>query len=65
MCDLGSVRSVVHEEEFNVSRVVDQESLVAGWHHVSCLLVRAVADLRDSLLVDFWQRLSHLFADRA
>lgn len=30
---------VVHEEEVNITDVVDEESLVAGWHHMTCLLV--------------------------
>jgi hypothetical protein len=35
----------VHQEELNVLGVVDEESLVAGGHHVTGLLVGAVADL--------------------
>ena len=42
---LGSVGLVVHEEEVEVTDVVDEESLVAGGHHVAGLLVAAVADL--------------------
>ena len=42
LCGVGLV---VHEEEFEITGVVDQESLVAGWHHVACLSVRAVTDL--------------------
>ena len=45
VCDLCCVCSVVHEEEFNIFGVVDEECFVARWHHVSCLLVRAKADL--------------------
>lgn len=42
---LGGVGLVVHEEEVEVTGVVDEESLVAGGHHVAGLLVAAVADL--------------------
>lgn len=45
MGDLGSVDTVVHEQEVNVLGVVDEESLVAGGHHVASLLVRAETDL--------------------
>ena len=43
LCGVGLV---VHEEEFDVADVVDEECLVAGRHHVACLLVAAVANLR-------------------
>lgn len=46
MSDLGGVGSVVHEEEVDVSGVVDDESLVARWHHVAGLLVGAETDLK-------------------
>lgn len=36
---------VVHKEQVNVPRVVDEECLVARGHHVAGLLVRAVSDL--------------------
>jgi hypothetical protein len=42
--DLSSVRSVVHEKELQISQVIDDESLVAGGHHVAGLLVGAIAD---------------------
>jgi hypothetical protein len=42
---LSSVGAVVHEKQLNVLGVVDEESLVAGGHHVLGLLVAAVADL--------------------
>lgn len=42
---LCSERSVVHEEEINVAGIVDEESLVARGHEMSCLPVRAVTDL--------------------
>jgi len=42
--DLGGVGAVVHEEELNVLSVADEESLVAGRHHVAGLLVGAEAD---------------------
>ncbi len=45
MCNLCGVGSVVHEEEVDVFGVVDEESSVAGRHHVSCLFVRAETDL--------------------
>jgi hypothetical protein len=35
----------VHEKELNVLGVLDEESLVAGGHHVLSLLVATVADL--------------------
>jgi hypothetical protein len=42
---LGGVGLVVHEEEVEVAGVVDEESLVAGGHHVAGLLVASVANL--------------------
>lgn len=45
---LGGVGAVVHEEELKVLDVVDEESLVAGGHHVAGLLVGTVADLLSS-----------------
>jgi hypothetical protein len=42
---LGGVGAVVHEEQFDVLDVVDEEALVAGGHHVPGLLVGAEADL--------------------
>jgi hypothetical protein len=42
---LGGVGAVVHEEQFDVLNVVDEEALVAGGHHVPGLLVGAEADL--------------------
>lgn len=35
----------MHQEELNVLGVVDEESLVAGGHHVAGLLVGTVTDL--------------------
>jgi len=35
----------VHEEEVNISDVVDEEGLVAGGHHVAGLLVGSVTNL--------------------
>ena len=45
---LGGVGLVVHEEEVEVTGVVDEESLVAGGHHVAGLLVAAVANLSEN-----------------
>lgn len=42
LCGVGAV---VHEEEFEVADVLNKESLVAGWHHVSGLLVATVTNL--------------------
>ena len=42
---LSGVGLVVHEEKVEVAGVVDEESLVAGRHHVAGLPVAAVADL--------------------
>lgn len=42
LCGVGLV---VHHKEIEVADVVDEESLVAGRHHVSGLLVVAIADL--------------------
>ena len=42
---LSGVGLVVHEEEVEIARVVHEEDLVAGGHHVACLLVVSVADL--------------------
>jgi len=44
----------VHEEEINVAGVVNEESLVAGGHHVACLLVGSETNLT------YHQRLSWL-----
>ena len=41
---LSSEGAVVHEEELDVLGVVDEESLVAGGHHVAGLLVGTVTD---------------------
>ena len=43
--NLGSEALVVHEKELNLGGVVDEESLVAGRHHVAGLLVGTVTDL--------------------
>ena len=45
---LGRVCLVVHEEQVEVASVVDEEGLVARWHHVTGLLVVSEADLRTS-----------------
>ena len=42
LCGEGGV---VHEEKVNIGDVVDNESLVAGGHHVAGLLVGTVTDL--------------------
>lgn len=42
---LGGVGAVVHEEKVELAGVVDEESLVAGGHHVAGLLVGTVTDL--------------------
>ena len=42
---LSGVGLVVHEEKVQVAGVVDEESLVAGRHHVAGLDVATVADL--------------------
>lgn len=39
MGDLCGEGLVVHEEKLDVGCVVDEESLVSGWHHVAGLLV--------------------------
>jgi hypothetical protein len=39
----------VHEEELDISGVVNQESLVARWHHVAGFLVGAKSDLQSSI----------------
>jgi hypothetical protein len=36
---------IVHEEEINISGVVDKESFVAGGYHVASLLVGAKTNL--------------------
>ena len=45
---LCGVCLVVHEEKVEVAGVVDEECLVAGRHHVTSLLVVAIADLSFS-----------------
>jgi hypothetical protein len=42
---LGGEGAVVHEQQLNILDVADQESLVAGRHHVASLLVGAIANL--------------------
>lgn len=44
---LGSVGSVVHQQQLKVLDVVDEESLVAGGGQETGLLVGAVADLKQ------------------
>jgi len=43
--DLSGVGAVVHKEKVELADVVDEESLVAGGHHVAGLLVGTVTDL--------------------
>jgi hypothetical protein len=38
---------VVHEEEVDISDIVDKESLMAGGHHMAGLLVGTETDLRE------------------
>ena len=38
----------MHEEEFEVAEVLDEEGLVSGGHHVAGLLVATVSDLRET-----------------
>jgi hypothetical protein len=47
----------VHEEEVDISGVVDEESLVAGGHHVASLPVRSKANLNilSALILDYAQ----------
>ena len=42
LCGVGLV---VHKEKVNITGVVDEESLVAGWHHVAGLLVGTETNL--------------------
>ena len=46
---LSGIETVVHEEKVDFADIVDKERLVAGGHEVSCLLVRAIADLRRQM----------------
>lgn len=48
--DGSSVLLGVHEEEFEVTEVVDEEFFVAGWDQVSGLLVGSVTDLGHGCL---------------
>ena len=45
---LGSERAVVHQEQFNIVGVLDEERLVARRHHVAGLLVGTVSNLNPS-----------------
>lgn len=45
VANLGGVGPVVHQEEVDVVGVLDEESLVAGRHHVAGLLVGTIANL--------------------
>ena len=50
---LSGVGAVVHEEKVELADVVDEESLVAGRHHVAGLLVGTVTDLgHDGLALE-------------
>ena len=51
--DLSGEGLVVHEEEVNIADVVDEESLVAGWHHVAGLLVGSETNLRKQVSPTF------------
>ena len=42
LCGVGSV---VHQQKLKILGVVDEESLVAGGHHVASLLVGAITNL--------------------
>ena len=42
---LGGVGLVMHHEKIDIADVVDEESLVAGRHHVAGPLIAAIADL--------------------
>lgn len=44
----------MHEEELDVTGVLDEEGLVAGGHHVLGLLVATISDLyrRNTLVFD-------------
>jgi hypothetical protein len=37
----------VHKEELDISGIIDEESLVAGGHHVAGFLVGAKSDLNN------------------
>jgi hypothetical protein len=39
----------VHEEEVDIADVVDEEGLVAGWHHVAGLLVGSETNLSRAM----------------
>ena len=55
MGDLGGEGLVVHQEEVDIADVVDEESLVSGWHHVAGLLVGTESDLeRTGQRLLFW-----------
>src|ERR1700761_177288 len=72
---LRSVGLIVHKQKIQIAHVVDEESLMAGWHHMASLLVVAVSDLSqsqrsapptthitascDSSAVWFWTHLRH------
>jgi len=47
--DLGGEGLVVHEEEVDIADVVDEEGLVAGWHHVAGLLVGSETNLNRAM----------------
>lgn len=59
---LSGVGLVVHEEEIQVAGVVDEESLVAGRHHVAGLDVATVADLCSQSLLALFSLLLPLFS---
>lgn len=48
MGDLGGVDAVVHEEEVDVFRIVDEEGFVARGHHVFGLLIRTETNLQGN-----------------
>ena len=47
LCGVGLV---VHKKEVNITGVVNEESLVAGWHHVAGLLVGTETNLYRNII---------------
>lgn len=48
---LGSERAVVHQEQFNIVGVLDEERLVARRHHMAGLLVGTVSNLKPAQIL--------------
>jgi hypothetical protein len=56
---LSGIGAVVHEQKLDIFGIVDKEGLVAGGHHVSCLLVAAISDLSNMITYQHFVHISN------